>query len=241
MNPPVNASGCKRHGFDPWVRKIPWRRAWQTHFTLLAWRIPWTEEPGGLHPIVSQRDRHDWSNWARTHALHRQMPCTNSSSISVASSASSGWNLGTPLCSLPLFSPPPPLISPSHSEFTATASALPHSLPSTNFFSTLIPDGFLLKCKSIHVTWLLKILQSFPLALRISSNSSERITGPGRPACPHPMISWSLATLTTSWSHSGATHAPASGFSWCFSLLLEWSSPLPILYPPPPPTHSSSS
>ena len=20
---------CKRHGFDPWVRKIPWRRTWQ--------------------------------------------------------------------------------------------------------------------------------------------------------------------------------------------------------------------
>ena len=20
---------CKRHGFDPWVGKIPWRRAWQ--------------------------------------------------------------------------------------------------------------------------------------------------------------------------------------------------------------------
>ena len=41
------------HGFDPWVRKIPWRRAWQ--FTcILAWRIPWTEEPGGLQSMKSQ-------------------------------------------------------------------------------------------------------------------------------------------------------------------------------------------
>ena len=23
------ASQCRRHRFDPWVRKIPWRRAWQ--------------------------------------------------------------------------------------------------------------------------------------------------------------------------------------------------------------------
>ena len=23
------ARGCKRYGFDPWVRKISWRRAWQ--------------------------------------------------------------------------------------------------------------------------------------------------------------------------------------------------------------------
>ena len=28
-NLPANAEGCKRHGFDPLVRQIPWRRAWQ--------------------------------------------------------------------------------------------------------------------------------------------------------------------------------------------------------------------
>ena len=28
-NPPANAGRHKRHGFDPWVRKIPWRRARQ--------------------------------------------------------------------------------------------------------------------------------------------------------------------------------------------------------------------
>ena len=27
--PPANAGRCKGHGFSPWVRKIPWRRAWQ--------------------------------------------------------------------------------------------------------------------------------------------------------------------------------------------------------------------
>ena len=42
----------KRHRFDPWVGKIPWGRKWQnteTHSSILAWRIPWTEEPGRLH------------------------------------------------------------------------------------------------------------------------------------------------------------------------------------------------
>ena len=29
VNPPANASRCKRLGLDPWVGKIPWRRAWQ--------------------------------------------------------------------------------------------------------------------------------------------------------------------------------------------------------------------
>ena len=30
-----------------------------THSTLLAWRIPWTEEPGGLQSMGSQTVRHD--------------------------------------------------------------------------------------------------------------------------------------------------------------------------------------
>ena len=38
----------KRHGFDPWVRKTPLEEGMTTHSAILAWRIPWTEEPGGL-------------------------------------------------------------------------------------------------------------------------------------------------------------------------------------------------
>ena len=30
-----------------------------THSSILAWKIPWTEEPGGLQSIGSQRARHD--------------------------------------------------------------------------------------------------------------------------------------------------------------------------------------
>ena len=30
-----------------------------THSSILAWKIPWTEEPGGLQPMESQRVRHD--------------------------------------------------------------------------------------------------------------------------------------------------------------------------------------
>ena len=30
-----------------------------THSSILAWRIPWTEEPGGLYYMRSQRVRHD--------------------------------------------------------------------------------------------------------------------------------------------------------------------------------------
>ena len=34
---------------------------------ILAWRIPWTEEPGRLQSIGSQTVGHDWSDLARMH------------------------------------------------------------------------------------------------------------------------------------------------------------------------------
>ena len=43
-----------------------------THSSILAWRIPWTEELGGLWSIGSQRVRHDWSDLAGIHP--RQVP-----------------------------------------------------------------------------------------------------------------------------------------------------------------------
>ena len=34
----------------------------ETYFNILAWRIPWTEEPGRLQSIGSQKVEHDWSH-----------------------------------------------------------------------------------------------------------------------------------------------------------------------------------
>ena len=34
-----------------------------THSRLLAWKSPWTEEPGGLQSMGSQRVRHDWATF----------------------------------------------------------------------------------------------------------------------------------------------------------------------------------
>ena len=48
----------KRHRLDPWVGKIPWRRAWQPMPVFLPGESPWTEEPGRLPSIGSQRVRH---------------------------------------------------------------------------------------------------------------------------------------------------------------------------------------
>ena len=46
-------------GSIPSVVKIPWRRAWQTAPVFLPGECPWTEEPGRLQSIGSQRVGHD--------------------------------------------------------------------------------------------------------------------------------------------------------------------------------------
>ena len=41
-------------------RKDPLEKGMTTHSSVLAWRIPWTEEPGGLQSVGSQRVRPSW-------------------------------------------------------------------------------------------------------------------------------------------------------------------------------------
>ena len=49
-----------------WVRPLgqedPLMEGMATHYSILAWRIPWTEEPGGLQSMGSQRVRHNWAS-----------------------------------------------------------------------------------------------------------------------------------------------------------------------------------
>ena len=45
--------------FHPWVRKIPLEKGMATHSSILAWRIPWTEEPGRIQSIGWHSVRHD--------------------------------------------------------------------------------------------------------------------------------------------------------------------------------------
>ena len=55
----------KRCEFDAWVRNILWRRNYQTPPVFLAWGIPWTEEPGRLQSMGSQKS--DTTKRAHTH------------------------------------------------------------------------------------------------------------------------------------------------------------------------------
>ena len=50
---------CQRCGFDPGLGRSS-RKGMTTHSSILAWRIPWTEEPGRLQSMGSQRVRYDF-------------------------------------------------------------------------------------------------------------------------------------------------------------------------------------
>ena len=53
-NPPANAGDIERRGFDPWVEKIPWRKAWQPTPVFL---------PGESH---GQRSLAGYDPWGHT-------------------------------------------------------------------------------------------------------------------------------------------------------------------------------
>ena len=50
---------CFRNCMETWVRSLGWEdsleKGMATHSSILAWRIPWTEEPGGLQSMDTVR------------------------------------------------------------------------------------------------------------------------------------------------------------------------------------------
>ena len=67
---------------ETWVRPLGWEdpleESMATHSNILTWRIPWTEELGGLQSIGSQRVLHDWRDLACMRIFHRGYPQTYS-------------------------------------------------------------------------------------------------------------------------------------------------------------------
>ena len=59
---------------ETWVGSLDWREPLEegmaTHSSILAWRIPRTEEPGGLQSLGSQRVKHDWGTMHSFAAIH---------------------------------------------------------------------------------------------------------------------------------------------------------------------------
>ena len=57
-NPPANAGDVREMGSIPGLGRFP-GEGMATHSSIIAWRIPWTEESGGLQSVGLQRVEHD--------------------------------------------------------------------------------------------------------------------------------------------------------------------------------------
>ena len=80
---------------ETWVQSLgredTLEKGMATHFSILAWRIPWTEEPGRLQSMGSQRVWHDWATNTHTQTnIHSPLKST-------------GWNLFHLFCKTIIF------------------------------------------------------------------------------------------------------------------------------------------
>ena len=63
---------CKRCGIWSQGWEDPLEEGMAIHSSILTWRIPWTEEPGGLQSIGSQRVGHNWATSLKGYAECKQ-------------------------------------------------------------------------------------------------------------------------------------------------------------------------
>ena len=66
-NPSANAGDGRDTGLIPALWEDLLEEGTKAHSSILVWRIPWTEEPGGLQSIGLHSVGHDWSNLACKH------------------------------------------------------------------------------------------------------------------------------------------------------------------------------
>ena len=67
----------------------PLEKGMATHSSIFAWRIPWTEEPGGLQSMGSQRVTHAWAN--NTHGVKVQSQKPRRANRSLGACLSPPW------------------------------------------------------------------------------------------------------------------------------------------------------
>ena len=67
---PAGSDGKETAMQETQVRSLgqedPLEEEMATHSSILAWEIPWTEEPGRLQPMGAERVRHDWTHTQHT-------------------------------------------------------------------------------------------------------------------------------------------------------------------------------
>ena len=78
---------CLPAMWETWAQSLGWEdpleKEMATHSNVLAWRIPWTEEPGGLQSTGSQRVGHDLATSLHSLTLEWSDQITQSKDLSL--------------------------------------------------------------------------------------------------------------------------------------------------------------
>ena len=122
----------------------PLEEGMATHSSILAWRIPWTEEPGGLQSMGSHRVGHDWMTFTSLHLI-----ALVSSSVQ---SLSHVWLFGTPW------------MAACQASLSITNSGSSLKLTS---IESVMPSSHLILCRP------LLLLPPIPPSIRVFSNESS--------------------------------------------------------------------
>ena len=102
----------------------PLEKATAPHSNILAWRIPWTEEPGELQSTASQRVGYDWSNLARMHTWGTHLP--SFLTFPLASNAKGPYNGGQATSCVVVRGSASMMISVGHCQLLMASHCTPH-------------------------------------------------------------------------------------------------------------------
>ena len=148
--------------WETWIQSLGWKDPLEkeraTHSSILAWKIPWTEEPGGLHSTGQQRDTTERLHWN----CHGTSGCVMSPvDCGSRSSFVQSWSLLILMglcCVLAL----------CHS---FKKCALPLSLPLHYLFASLVAQT-VKNLLAIQATWVQSLGWEDPLEKKMATHSS---------------------------------------------------------------------
>ena len=145
-----------------------------THSSILAWRIPWTDDPEGLQPMGSQKVGHDWVNGLKISSLCKGSIHGKSNILCVVSMWNlvriwiSWWDWPGFLSSLlpSSFSSLQPSLHPEHANLELRGLGLYNThMSSTCHLWLYCLSWGLLSCPYIHYDELLEVLCSLKASL----------------------------------------------------------------------------
>ena len=141
-----------------WVLSLGWEDPLEeemaTCCSFPAWRIPWTEDPGGVRSVGLHRVRHDWSNLAHTHFYftNEKLESCSFPNVQGAIRYQKKMSLASQLQQIQTF---PCLLIPNYSLcltlLSVNDSSHPFFKPSLIFFFSLPCTSVLLPSSHIHI------------------------------------------------------------------------------------------